>query len=89
LLPEEDEQVAENVRTRNVLVNSIGNLTLVNGYLNPAASNGPLSLKCEEYRHSVMRLNRYFDGLTLWDEAAIRTRSKALGEALCKVWPRA
>jgi hypothetical protein len=84
----DQEELAEGIRTRNTLVNSLGNLTLLNQYLNPAASNGSLDLKREEYRHSVLRLNRYFDGLSEWDEHAIRKRGRLLAEALCKLYPR-
>jgi len=88
LLNEEDGSVAEGIRLRNTLVNSLGNLTLLNEYLNPAASNGPLTLKLEEYRHSVLRLNRYFDNAKEWDEVAIRKRGRLLAEAFCKLYSR-
>jgi len=88
LLDAEQSDLAMAVRARNSAVNSLGNLTLLNKYLNPAASNGGFSLKCEEYRHSVLRLNRHFDGKTEWDEQAIRARGKVMGEAICKIWPR-
>ena len=39
-----------------------------------------------EYKNLVLRLNRYFDGETTGDEAAISRRRKMLGEALCKIW---
>lgn len=80
--------LAEAIRSRNSQLHSLGNLTLLNKYLNPAASNGSFEMKLEEYRHSVLRLNRYFDGLTLWDENAIETRGKKLGQQMCEIWPR-
>ena len=88
LVKAEHAELAEAIRARNVAVNSLGNLTLLNKYLNPAASNGGFDLKCDEYRHSVLRLNRHFDGKTEWDEQAIRGRGKTLGEMICKIWPR-
>jgi hypothetical protein len=81
-------ELAEPIRRRNQLVQTLGNLTLLNKYLNPAASNGAFELKRIEYKNSVLRLNRYFEGLTSWDEEAIRVRGRALGEALCVIWPR-
>ena len=42
----------------------MGNLTLLNKYLNPAASNGAFETKLVEYKHSVLRLNRSFDART-------------------------
>lgn len=79
---------ADAIRVRNTVIQTLGNLTLLNQYLNPAASNGPLEMKLNEYTHSVLRLNRYFDHRAVWDEEAIRDRSKLLGKALCDIWPR-
>jgi hypothetical protein len=79
---------AEAVRKRNAAVQTIGNLTLLNKYLNPAASNGSFELKLLEYQNSVLRLNRYFADFKTWDEARIAERSKLIGERLCAVWPR-
>lgn len=80
--------MAQLIRARNARLHTLGNLTLLNKYLNPAASNGPFETKLVEYQHSVLRLNRYFDGRTTWDEDSIGERSRVLGELLCKVWPR-
>jgi hypothetical protein len=80
--------LGELIRARNTQLHTLGNLTLLNRYLNPAASNGPFELKVVEYKNSVLLLNRHFDSLTEWDEEAISRRGRALGEALCKIWPR-
>jgi len=79
--------LADAVRLRNSTLQTLGNLTLLNRYLNPAASNGSFESKLVEYRNSVLRLNRHFDAATAWDEDAIAKRGKALGEAICKIWP--
>lgn len=79
---------ADPIRARNAVLQTLGNLTLLNQYLNPAASNGPLETKLEEYKHSVLRLNRYFDNRASWDEETIRDRGKILGTMLCDIWPR-
>jgi hypothetical protein len=76
------------IRLRNARLQTLGNLTLLNEYLNPAASSGPFEAKLAEYKNSVLRLNRYFDGKSSWDEAAIRERGQTLGEMLCRIWPR-
>jgi hypothetical protein len=81
-------ELAERIRARNAQLHTLGNLTLLNKYLNPAASNGSFDTKRVEYRHSVLRLNRYFDALTSWDEEAIVRRGKMLGKALCEIWQR-
>lgn len=89
---DELEGMAATILKRNEALQTLGNLTLLNKYLNPAASNGSFDLKLNEYKHSVLRLNRYFDTKfgsgEPWDEEAIAQRGKSLGEALCKVWPR-
>lgn len=88
LAKDELEEVAEDVRARNARLQTLGNLTLLNKYLNPAASNGSFETKLVEYKNSVLRLNRYFDGQTKWDEETINHRGKVLGELLCRIWPR-
>ncbi len=76
------------IRHRNVQLQTLGNLTLLNKYLNPAASNGAYETKLVEYKNSVLRLNRYFDVQETWDEDAISRRARGLGELFCRVWPR-
>lgn len=88
LVKDELAEYGEAIRQRNAILHSLGNLTLLNRYLNPAASNGSFDAKLLEYKNSVLRLNRYFDSKTDWDEQAIAQRGRALGEALCKIWPR-
>jgi hypothetical protein len=80
--------LADSIRLRNRTLQTLGNLTLLNKYLNPAASNGSFVTKLVEYRHSVLRLNRHFDTAASWDEEAIAKRGRAMGEAICKIWPR-
>jgi len=88
LAKDELGELQEPIRHRNARLQTLGNLTLLNKYLNPAASNGAFETKLVEYKHSVLRLNRYFDGMTSWDEDAISQRGRALGELLCRIWPR-
>ncbi len=78
----------EAIRQRNSVLHTLGNLTLLNRFLNPAAGNGAFESKLIEYKNSVLRLNRYFDSMSDWDEQAIAHRGRALGVALCKIWPR-
>ncbi len=81
-------EYSEGIRHRNAQLQTLGNLTLLNKYLNPVVSNGAFETKLVEYKNSVLRLNRYFDNKTTWDEDAIGRRGKELGELLCTVWPR-
>jgi hypothetical protein len=80
--------LADAIRRRNALVQTLGNLTLLNAYLNPAVSNGPYETKREEYRKSVLQLSRYFDSAVTWDEAAIQARGRKLAELLGRIWQR-
>ena len=82
------EDVQADIGHRNRQIQTLGNLTLLNKYLNPAASNASFDVKLIEYKHSVLRLNRYFDEKVEWDERSIAERGKLLGEAICKIWPR-
>lgn len=88
LAKDEMKEFAEAIRHRNTQLQTIGNLTLLNRYLNPAASNGSLEMKLVEYKHSVLRMNRYFDAVIDWDEEGIASRGKVLGELICREWPR-
>jgi hypothetical protein len=81
-------EFGEPIRLRNASVQTLGNLTLLNKYLNPAASNGSFENKLIEYKNSVLRLNRYFDSMAAWNEEAIVRRGRLFGEAICKIWPR-
>lgn len=78
----------DRVRQRNQLIHTLGNLTLVNGYLNSAARNSSFEAKQKEYRHSVLQLNRYFDGCAVWDEETIRSRGRLLAKMICEIWKR-
>lgn len=80
--------LADAIRTRSNVLHMLGNLTLVNRYLNPAASNAAYADKLVQYANSVLRLNRYFVGIAVWDEATITRRGHQLAQLLCMVWPR-
>jgi hypothetical protein len=77
--------------SRDRIVHTIGNLTLVNGHLNPSLSNGAWTDKRAELRrHSVLRLNSdlLMSAGDVWNEGAIRARGAALAERILAVWPR-
>lgn len=84
----EFKEFAESIRQRNNAIHMIGNLSLVNRHLNPAGGNAAFATKLDEYRNSVLRLNRYFSEFNEWDEQSIAARSKSLGQAICSIWPR-
>lgn len=75
---------------RDRIVHTLGNLTLVNGKLNSAASNsGWGDKRAELNEHSVLLLNRLLvqEHPHEWDEEAINRRTRFLGEYIKKIWP--
>lgn len=87
---------------RDRLVHTLGNLTLVNGRLNPALSNRPWTDEASQARglaatgkrtllvkHSILHLNKsILDGWpTLWDEEAIQARGRQLADLVVRIWP--
>jgi hypothetical protein len=74
---------------REALVHTIGNLTLIATSLNSEISNGPWSKKRPAIRkQALLALNRYFQDLSEWDEAAIRKRGASLFDTALKIWSR-
>ncbi|MGW1901989.1 DUF262 domain-containing protein [Streptomyces hirsutus] len=72
---------------RQVLVHTLGNLTLLTRKLNPAVSNGPWERKRSEILlHSALSLNRSLPAQ--WDEEAVLARADHLAEAFCRRWQR-
>ena len=87
----DDEEAASQ---RDHTVHTIGNLTLINGKLNSAVSNGPLDKKRAALaEHSVLHLNKsqnLFDAeVGKWDEVRIQERARQLAKAAAVVWPTA
>ena len=75
--------------TRERLLHSIGNLTLLGQELNAGVSNAPYALKREAIvEQNSLRINSYFRNVAQWDEAAIRTRSEMLFAVALELWPR-
>jgi hypothetical protein len=88
-LPDGCSEEAEGERDR--LVQTLGNLTLVNEKLNPALSNAAWPSKRQELaRHSVLHLNKDLleSAPTTWDEMSIKERGTRLAALAMKVWPR-
>jgi uncharacterized protein with ParB-like and HNH nuclease domain len=85
---EAGEPVDKRAVTRDKLVQTFGNLTLLVQPLNSAVSNGPFETKKETIlTHSVLRLNGYLREKDRWDEDDIRERGKYLFEIAKRIWP--
>jgi hypothetical protein len=87
--PDRQRDAAEE---RNILLHTLGNLTLITGSLNPSMSNSAWSVKRPELlKYSKLNLTQYFHDpgtAIIWDEAAIRQRTDYLYKQVIQIWPR-
>lgn len=85
------EEDLEAVLRRERSLHSIGNLTLLNGKLNPTLSNWAWPKKKQLLAdHTVLHLNKHLlkdYGDEEWDEAVIRTRSEQMWGYARTIWP--
>lgn len=75
---------------RGVMLNTLGNLTLITGKFNSSLQNAAWSAKRPELlTYAKLNLTQYFHGAAAdtWDEAAIRLRTEHLFKQLMKIWP--
>lgn len=76
---------------RERLLHSLGNLTLVNGRLNPALTNANWTTKSQLLgEHTVLHINKDLLGTfaqSVWNEATIRERGAALAARIVRIWP--
>ena len=76
---------------RNRLIDTLGNLTLINGGLNKRLSNGSWQHKRELVEKSDnLFINRWLlkDTSDTWDERRILRRGKWIADRVCEIWPR-
>lgn len=86
----EDSQEARD--TRNALIRTVGNLTLIHGRLNARMSNATWKKKRSAIEESDnLFLNRRIlkQAPEEWNEEAIRARGRWIGEQVCDIWPHA
>lgn len=82
---DDSEQLAAR---RDYLKHTLGNLTLVTGRLNSAASNAPWSDKRDTLnRHSVLLISSDVRTAGEWGEPQIEARSQRLAELAVRIWP--
>ena len=88
--PLPDDADHETIIQRERVIHTIGNLTLLNGRLNSALSNGPWDRKRKGLAdHSVLFLNKRLvnKGPEVWNEDEIEARAKWLHSRAVKIWP--
>ncbi len=72
---------------RDLVINRLGNLTLLTGALNSAVSNGSYSVKMPAVRsHSSLALNRDLNQFDRWDEETVTARGLHLFETANRIW---
>lgn len=75
--------------TRDALLHTFGNLTLVTEKLNPSMSNaGWQEKQLALQQHSALALNRELQSIEKWDEDAIRKRGTRIADSALRIWPR-
>jgi hypothetical protein len=78
----------ETADRRNLLVHTVGNLTLLTKKLNPAVSNASWDKKRPEVlKHSALALNRQFQEVLDWNEDQINKRTAGLFDLALRIWP--
>lgn len=75
------------ITTREALLQTLGNLTLITVPGNSAASNKAFPEKKTWLGESLLALNIPLQKRATWDEAAITERGEALADLAVKVWP--
>lgn len=76
---------------RNELIQTLGNLTLINSGLNKRLSNGSWQHKQALIKKSdnlFMNKRLLDDPSEVWDEREIVSRGTWLAEVVCEIWPR-
>ena len=86
--PDDALEAQEKSSTRNELIHTLGNLTLITDALNPSLSNSGWAVKRPELiKFSKLNLNRYFHDIENWGEEAIKNRGDELFQKAIKIWP--
>jgi|GEM_PF-243775 len=90
-----DDETKSLMQERQRMVNTLGNLTLITGSLNPSLGNAAWestegkSGKKERLSKSLLALNRDIAEVQIWNEGAIKNRATLLAEHINKIWPSA
>ena len=73
--------------SRNALIHTLGNLTLLTTNLNSSAKNFNFETKKKKFfEHSVLFLNKWFAGKFSWTEMEIRERGEEFSGLATEIW---
>jgi HAD superfamily phosphoserine phosphatase-like hydrolase len=85
----EGDQIADATRKRDVIIQTLGNLTILTQPLNSAVSNAAwINKKPKLLESSLLPINLQLNSYTKWDEESIQLRSKELFERAKLIWPK-
>jgi hypothetical protein len=82
-----DKDMLTQIIARERLVHTLGNLTLITGPGNSAASNSAFEAKSEWLKRSLLALNEEILERPTWDELEIEARAARLGDLAVQIWP--
>lgn len=76
----------ELMEARELAIDSVGNLTMLNSSLNPSAGNADWNSKKLSYENSLLVLNKELTKLDEWNESTIEHRAKDLAKVATEIW---
>jgi hypothetical protein len=83
-----DDPRVEATQTRNSLLQTFGNLTILSQPLNSAVSNSAWKMKRPALMiASLLPINQQLNSVEAWDEVAIEKRSRDLFDRAVRIWP--
>ncbi len=84
-----DEARINATRSRNAMIHTLGNLTILTQELNSSVSNAGWTEKKDELlQASLLPLNLQLQRFDTWDEDSIQNRGRELLGRAVKLWPR-
>jgi hypothetical protein len=81
-----DDAMKASVEVRAQSVDTLGNLTLITGALNPSLGNAGWQKKREKLSSSLLALNRMVAKVDNWTEKSIEARAGKIGDVIVARW---
>lgn len=80
------DEIRRQMEAREIAKDTLGNLTMLTGSLNPRLGNGAWSEKRAVISKSLLVLNRDVADHQIWDESSIEARGRKLAGVVNAVW---